>query len=47
MPAGRTRIGHDGAIALYDSDMEELFKVASTGTPVQYRRLIWPKRTIA
>ncbi len=28
----------DGSIALYKSDMDELFKIASTGTPVHIRR---------
>ena len=27
----------DGSVALYNSDMEELFKIASTGTPVHIR----------
>jgi hypothetical protein len=26
-----------GSIALYNSDMDELFKIASTGTPVHIR----------
>ncbi len=34
---GAQRDWTDGSIALYDSDMEELFRIASAGTPVHIR----------
>ncbi len=35
--AGAQKDWTDGSIALYNSDMDELFKIASTGTPVHIR----------
>jgi hypothetical protein len=36
-PGGANRDWTDGSIALYNSDMNELFKIASEGTPVHIR----------
>jgi murein L,D-transpeptidase YafK len=36
-PGGANKDWTDGSIALYNSDMDELFKIASPGTPVYIR----------
>jgi murein L,D-transpeptidase YafK len=36
-PGGANKDWTDGSVALYNSDMDELFKIASTGTPVHIR----------